>query len=129
MDEHPRPAAWSDVLPSGLGVGRALAAAHAHGALHRDVEPAKILERAGGKLKLLDFAGLPARGRPKRPSSRQQPPHPPRAAVRRRPTPIGRWRQTFSPLNAPGPRVVGINLLKAPDVSAILNGPGPADDQ
>jgi serine/threonine protein kinase len=55
LEEHPRPAAWSDVLRIGLGVSRALAAAHARGVLHRDVKPANILETATGELKLVDF--------------------------------------------------------------------------
>jgi serine/threonine protein kinase len=55
LEEFPRPAAWSDVLRIGLGVSRALAAAHARGVLHRDVKPANILESAAGELKLVDF--------------------------------------------------------------------------
>jgi serine/threonine protein kinase len=55
LEEHPRPAAWSDVLRIGLGVSRALAAAHAKSVLHRDVKPANILQTADGELKLVDF--------------------------------------------------------------------------
>lgn len=55
LDEHPRPATWSDVLHVGLGVARALGAAHSRGVLHRDVKPANILRTAGGELKLVDF--------------------------------------------------------------------------
>jgi hemoglobin-like flavoprotein len=55
LEEHPRPTAWSDVLRIGLGVSRALAAAHARGVLHRDVKPANILETTAGELKLVDF--------------------------------------------------------------------------
>lgn len=53
--ELPRPATWHDVLRIGLGVSRALAAAHAKGVLHRDVKPANILESEEGEIKLVDF--------------------------------------------------------------------------
>ncbi|MFZ5896093.1 MAG: protein kinase domain-containing protein [Myxococcota bacterium] len=55
LAERPRPADWFDVLRIGLGVSRALAAAHAKGVLHRDVKPANILESDAGELKLVDF--------------------------------------------------------------------------
>ena len=38
-----------------LQVGRALAHAHAHGILHRDVKPENIMIRADGVVKLMDF--------------------------------------------------------------------------
>ena len=55
LEEFPRPATWPDVLRIGVGVSRALAAAHARGVLHRDVKPANILEHESGELKLVDF--------------------------------------------------------------------------
>ena len=55
LDEHPRPAPWPDVLRIGLGVSRALSAAHSRGVLHRDVKPANILESHAGEIKLVDF--------------------------------------------------------------------------
>lgn len=65
-----RPLAWPDVLRVGLGVARALAAAHAKGVLHRDVKPANILQAANGELKLVDF-GLANYNWSKNPSSRR----------------------------------------------------------
>lgn len=55
LEDYPRPAGFADILRIGLGVGRALAAAHARGVLHRDVKPANILESQDGELKLVDF--------------------------------------------------------------------------
>jgi eukaryotic-like serine/threonine-protein kinase len=55
LEEHPRPASWADVLRIGVGVSRALSAAHARGVLHRDIKPANVLQTASGELKLVDF--------------------------------------------------------------------------
>jgi serine/threonine protein kinase len=63
LEDHPRPAGFADVLRIGMGVGRALAAAHARGVLHRDIKPANILESVEGELKLVDF-GLAKLGSP-----------------------------------------------------------------
>jgi serine/threonine protein kinase len=55
LDERPGPATWQEVMRIGLGVARALAAAHSRGVLHRDVKPANIIEAESGEVKLVDF--------------------------------------------------------------------------
>src|SRR5262245_64227030 len=62
LEERRGPTAWQEVMRIGLGVARALAAAHSRGVLHRDVKPANIIEAETGDVKLVDFglAKMPA---------------------------------------------------------------------
>ncbi len=55
LEDMPRPASWPDILRIGLGLSRALAAAHSRGVLHRDIKPANVLESLAGEIKLVDF--------------------------------------------------------------------------
>ena len=53
LQDGPLPA--SELVPLGIQIARALAAAHAVGILHRDVKPANILGAGPGAWKLADF--------------------------------------------------------------------------
>jgi serine/threonine protein kinase len=55
LEERRGPTAWQEVMRIGLGVARALAAAHSRSILHRDVKPANIIEAEAGDVKLVDF--------------------------------------------------------------------------
>jgi serine/threonine protein kinase len=55
LEERRGPTAWQEVMRIGLGVARALAAAHSRSILHRDVKPANIIEAETGDVKLVDF--------------------------------------------------------------------------
>jgi Tol biopolymer transport system component len=46
---------WHQIVDLMIGVADALAAAHAHGILHRDIKPRNILVTSGGYAKLADF--------------------------------------------------------------------------
>ena len=53
LEDEPMPLHW--VLRVGAEVAAALAAAHAHDIVHRDVKPANVMVTAGGMAKVVDF--------------------------------------------------------------------------
>ena len=55
LDELSRPTSWRRVLAIGLGLARAVAAAHANGVVHRDIKPGNVMLVRGDRVKLFDF--------------------------------------------------------------------------
>ncbi|MFO0577434.1 MAG: SUMF1/EgtB/PvdO family nonheme iron enzyme [Polyangia bacterium] len=55
LDRIPKPLPWQRALKIGIGLCRALAAAHRRGVLHRDIKPANAIISESDEIKLLDF--------------------------------------------------------------------------
>lgn len=63
------PLPFGTLLTTGVGIGRALAAAHEQGVVHRDLKPENVIRRAAGGIKVLDF-GLARIGSPESTASK-----------------------------------------------------------
>ncbi len=59
IEARDEPFPWREVVRVFRDVGRAIAAAHAHGVLHRDFTPEKVLMGPAGHLKVVDFSLAP----------------------------------------------------------------------
>ena len=55
LDRVPKPMPWRQALKVSIGLCRALAAAHRHNVLHRDIKPGNAILTDDDEIKLLDF--------------------------------------------------------------------------
>jgi serine/threonine protein kinase/tetratricopeptide (TPR) repeat protein len=110
----------TEIVEAFVQAGEGLAAAHAHGLVHRDFKPGNVLMGVDGRVRVVDF-GLVRESGAVEPSSSAQAPSPAEISAR---TPVGAWTESLTRTGA----MVGTPAYMSPEQLAGLAA-GPASDQ
>jgi serine/threonine protein kinase len=126
LEQRRGPATWQEVMRIGVGVARALAAAHSRGVLHRDIKPANIIEAESGDVKLVDFglakvraSAEPVPPQPHAPAAAEAPRMPPEEPLGQDAGALDPGRTVLArppatPPSMPGARTITGTLLGTP---------------